>query len=327
VNEIIIHPIYALAAEWCEAPFDLTLLPFDVCDGIAIEDVSELFSEKTFSWVGDGLGRGDQEILSGVRHALVRRQEIENDHIVVGPHGSQKAEPIEAVMACLRIVRPMRERLGIMRGEVRRDGTLNIKRFGVPYNVINVPDVEKLFTFRTQDAMLLRMLAPRMLRATSGAYWKVRMATEFYQLGHFQQLHWKSRIFSRCSAIEAVFSSKSRRGSGIVKDRIKAFLGEHTCIYDQGDIPSYHPQARDITIGSILDYIYEVRNCLAHGDKLPDYLFGTILRQGIAGPLNVIAVVDEAVSFIARKSIQRILADDLLEEFRDSDSADRYFDA
>ncbi len=228
-------------------------------------------------------------------------------------------------MACLRIIRPMREKLGLMRGELLRDGSLNIKRFGNPYNIINVPDVEKLFAFRTEDALLLRKIAPQMIRASRGEYWKFRMAVEFYQTGHFQQLHWKPRIFFRCSAIEALFSSNKKQGSQVVKSRVNLFLGENTCIYDVGDIPRYLPQATEITVGSMLDLVYKVRNCVAHGDKIPDELFKTILKRGVNDPLNAVAVIDEAVSFIVRKSLQRILVDDLLEHFNDSGSVDAYF--
>jgi hypothetical protein len=328
MNEIVIHPIYELEGEWGDhPPFDLKLLPFEIYDSVFIEDVSSLFHEKTFSWVGDGLSRNDLETLSSVRYALVRRQQIASDSIVISKAENSDIEPVEVIMACLRIIRPMREKLGLMRGELLQDGSLNVKQFGHPYNVINVPDVEKLFSFRTQDAMLLREIAPSMIRASKGEYWKFRMAIEFYQTGHFQQLSYKPRVFFRCSAIEALFSSKAKtkQGSGVVKGRVNKFLGANTCIYDPGDIPPYFPQATEITVGSILDRIYEVRNCIAHGDKIPDELFRKILRQGVNDRLNIVAVVDEAVSFIVRKSLQRILVDDLLEHFRDSDSVDAYF--
>jgi len=324
MSQIIIHPIYNLANGWDDGSFDLNLLPFELCKGIAIEDVSHLFSKDTFSWVSGELSRGDCETLSSVRYALVRRPggNIQGPD---APEGESRFEPIEAMMACLRIIRPMRERLGIMRGEINSDGSLNIKRFGLPYNVLSVPDVEKLFSFRTQDALELRAISPVMLKAMEGEYWKIRMAVEFYQLGHFQHLHWKSRVFSRCSAIEAIFSSKRHKGSGVVKQRIGEFLGLDTCIYEPGDIPSYRPQATEVTIGKMLEYIYDVRNCLAHGDKLPDQLFKEILREGVSGELNIIAVVDESVSFIVRKSLRKIFGEDLIEHFKDSDSADKYF--
>jgi hypothetical protein len=328
MNEIVIHPIYALEGDWRDyPPFDLKLLPFEICNGVFIEDVSSLFREETFSWVGDGLSRTDRKTLSSVKYALVRRRQIANDAVAINEAENLDSEPVEIIMACLRIIRPMREKLGLMRGELLRDGTLNVKRFGQPYNVVNVPDVEKLFSFRTQDAMLLRKIAPSMIRGSKGEYWKFRMAIEFYQAGHFQQLSYKPRVFFRCSAIEALFSSraKTKQGSGVVKSRVNKFVGANTCIYDAGDIPSYLPQANEITVGSILDQIYEIRNCIAHGDKIPDEFFKTILRRGVNDRLNVVAVADEAVSFIVRKSLQRILVDDLLEHFKDSDSVDAYF--
>ncbi len=67
MNEIVIHPIYELEAEWGDhSPFDVSLLPFQICNEISIEDVSSLFHDEMFSWVGDELSRRDRETLTSV---------------------------------------------------------------------------------------------------------------------------------------------------------------------------------------------------------------------------------------------------------------------
>jgi hypothetical protein len=326
MEAIVIHPIYALQPDWFEIPpFDMSILPLQVSEGVTLEDVSSLFAEDTFAHMKGYMSKRDLETLGSVKYALVRRFERENDAIVISEQRTPPFEPVEALMACLRIVRPMRENLGLMSGFVRSDGSLDLRRFKSPYNVSEVPEVEKLYALRTEDALLLKELAPTFLKAMRGEYWKVRMAVEFFQAGFFQTSYWKARFIFRCSAIDAIYSSQKHIRSITQKSRIKQFLGSKTCIYEVSDIPSSFQQAPDITIKKVLEPIYEVRNCIAHGDRIPDEFRLKTWRQGLNEPLNVLSVLDEAVSIITRKSILKILEHNLIEHFRSSDTADAFF--
>jgi len=114
------------------------------------------------------------------KHALVRRFQKENDYIVIAEKGSVPViEPVEVLMALLRIIRPMREKLGLMNGFVHSDGSIDLRGFKSPYDISEVPEVEKLYALRTEDALLLKELAPTFLKAMRGDYWKIRMAVEF----------------------------------------------------------------------------------------------------------------------------------------------------
>lgn len=325
MTELIIHPIYALTSLCDENPFDLTLLPFEICEGVYVEDLSSLITERTFSWVRNEMGRRELEQLSNIKFALVRRQESSSSYIIVRDGGDLLIEPVEVVMACLRLIRPMRENLGLMRGELLSDGTLNVKQFKHPYHIMNVPEVEKLFSFRTEDALRLRALSPVMLEAMRGDFWKFRMAAQFYQAGYFQDSFWKTRFFLRCSAIEALYNSEIYRRSAVSKQRIAEFLGKDTCIYEDGDIPSYLQQAKDITIGKVLEPLYEIRHAIAHGNKIPEAMFRTTWRAGVNGRVNVVSVLDEAAGFIVRKSLCKVMADGLVEHFIDSATVDNFF--
>ncbi|ADW70080.1 hypothetical protein AciX9_3060 [Granulicella tundricola MP5ACTX9] len=179
-------------------------------------------------------------------------------------------------MACLRLIRPMREYLGLFKGHLRDDGTIDIQSFSSPYSVEEVSEVEKLFTVRTVDALRLREIAPYFIEARRNKRWKILMAVEFYQAGFFQTNYWKARYALRCSSIEAVFGSTKHRKARVTKDRILKFLGGDTRIYEPGDIPDYLQQATDITVGSVLEELFDVRNCIAHGDRIPDRFFAGI---------------------------------------------------
>ena len=61
----------------------------------------------------------------------------------------------------------------------------------------------------------------------------------------------------------------------------------------------------------------EVRNCIAHGDKIPDrYFTPGGGRPTLNGPVNFLTVLDDSLSFIIRESLLRILRDNLVENFK-----------
>jgi len=153
------------------------------------------------------------------------------------------------------------------------------------------------------------------------------MAVEFHETGYFLPL-WKGRYILWCSAIESLYTSESfqHRGSLVAKERINWFLGAATSIYLPRDIPNFMPQA-NISLDSIAGDLYDIRNLIAHGSKIPDSYFQRKMRQGMSGDLSVLDVVQEAASFIVRQSLLRILQKKLLADFADSQSAERYFRA
>jgi hypothetical protein len=75
-----------------------------------------------------------------------------------------------------------------------------------------------------------------------------------------------------------------------------------------------------------VDDLYEVRNFIAHGDRIPDRIFQDTLRDGFSGRVTVFQVLFETQSFIIRKSLLKILHDDLLNHFADAAPAEAYFE-
>jgi len=237
---------------------------------------------------------------------------------------------LKMLAACLRLIRPMRINALLMYGRIRdEDGSFDVRGFDIPpLHLIEVPDVQKHFKLRNQDANDLKAYAPDFLNAMRGEFWKFRMAVQFYELGHFQALDWKARYLLWCSAIESIYTSHSweHQGSLVATSRIKWFLGAGTFIYAPGDISDLldDPQIR---IDQIVDDLYEMRNFLAHGDKIPDSFFTTNLRMGFNGPIQKREVLLEAASFIVRASLLKILRDGLLDHFADAVRAKAFFGA
>lgn len=318
-----LYPIYWLSGEIDDQQFDLTKLPFDVTENVSIEAVWQRFRDHAFDLGKERLGTGILEELERVRYALVHRYEADEQ-------SSRDSEIlIRQIAACLRLIRPMRQSALLMRGEVRDDGTFDVTGYDVPpLHLIEVPDVQKLFKLRDQDADHLRDYAPAFLQGMRGQFWKFRMAVQFHDLGHFQALDWKARYLLWCSAIESIYTSHSseHKGSLVAPSRIKWFLGENTSIYPPGDIPSLL-QDPHLTIRQVVHDLYKMRNFIAHGDKVPDSFFQDVLRHGINGDVVKAEVLMEAASFIVRTSLLKILRDGLLNHFANAVAADAYFGA
>jgi hypothetical protein len=327
VNKATLYPIYWLAdGDPYEEPFDRSRLPFQIVDDVTIEDVSKMFDSATFKLFQTHLGRYDMEALRRVQYAIVHRYQMDGADRGISDRESETI--VRSVAACLRLIRPMRQGASLIQGEIRQDGSIDVQHFEEPVNLLEVPEVQKLFCLRNCDTELLREVAADFLHAVRDEFWKFRMAVDFHEVGHFQDSYWKIRYLLWCSAMESIFTSNNRehQGSVVAKERIKWFLGAGTSIYDPRDIPYFVAQP-NITVGDILDETYEVRNYVAHGDRIPDDYFTRMLRQGLDGALPVVVVLTEAVSFIIRKSLLRILQEGLLEHFASAQTAEAYFGA
>src|SRR5205823_5056826 len=190
-HKLTLYPIYALARAHEDYPFDLQLLPYQIITDVALEDVTPLFNEDTWRWVGNALGQRDIDELRNVRHALVHRYEIP-EHVHGGEADANSIKLMHNLAALVRLIRPMRQIASVMQGELREDNTLNVDHFEHPIDLLEVPQVQKLFHLRNQDAQALRDLAPEFLRAMADEFWKFRMAVEFHEAGHFQGWYWKA---------------------------------------------------------------------------------------------------------------------------------------
>jgi hypothetical protein len=325
-----LYAIYAVARNWQtggadDEDFDTSSLPIEIADGAKIEDVSALVREDTFAFVKADMGTSAVENLQGVHYAIIHRYESQP---IIDEFGQRQSSEtlVRNLAACLRLIRPMRQFAQGMHGNVRGDGTLDVMGFDHPIDLLETPENQKLFTLRNRDAAELRYYAPEFLKMMQGSFWKSKMATQFHELGHFQHWDWKARYLLWASAIESIYTSHHRehKGSLVAKERIKWFLGENTSIYPSGELSSLL-QDPTIRVGQVVEELYNVRNFIAHGDRIPDRYFKETLRDGINGRVNLISVLFEAASFIIRYSLLKILRDGLLPQFAEAAHAEAYF--
>ncbi len=321
--EFAFVPLHSLGHRGFGERFDLARLPFRIADGLTIEDVEPCLPGDAFTLWKSMLGESTFEKVERVKHAIVHRYN-ESD-------GETDRGLTTLATSCLRLIRPMRQGvLSVVRGTIGEDGSFNVRGFELTERLSGVEVVEahKLSTLRVVDAEGLCALLPEFIRAIEGEFWKFRMAAQFHDLGFFQSYNWKPKFLLWASAIESIFTSHSRdhQGTRVATERIKWFLGERTRIYPPAERWEAIPDC-PLTIGDLLDDLYELRNFVAHGDKVPDSFFHTYPRTGVNGGVCKVEVLLEAASFIIRASLVKILRDGLLDHFADAAPAEAFFSA
>ena len=318
--KVCAYPIYALATGWQGPAFKYSLLPLRITDKVTLEDFSPYLHPDTFRGLDALYSKRQIESLKSLRYALVLRI----DESVNAPDSALLEEHLVQIMACLRLIRPTREELGPLKGNLTAKG-LELTELSNPFELHTLSEPEKLAAVTTEDVKRLQQIASTMLLAMNGECWKFRMAVHFFTDGYFMHANHKSRFFLRCTALEALFSSKRHRGSAVLKARVLAFLGEHIQFYESSELPVLAPQSPAVRLPQVLAELSKARNTIAHGDKLDGSFFTEPWREGVNGPIMKLQVLDEAVTSLVRQSLLKILEDNLLEHFRSSDTADSYF--
>jgi len=322
ITKLTFHEIHSLGTSL--HPEKVTLpLPFEVMQDVVIEDVSSLLTDKTLDWVSKELGTYLTDMLKSVRYALVHRYPC--DSTTRGTPDEQESEKlVNRLVELIHIIRPMRQNTSVIRGQ-QSGADFWVVGLHTP-NQLEVPEVQKLFHLRNEDLLLLKQTAALFNQAMQGPAMKFRTSVAYHSVGR-QITHGNAKFLLWCSALEALFTSNGveHKGSLVATERIKWFLGPKTLIYEKGDIPDYISSQPNLTIADVVGNIYKVRNFIAHGDVVPREYFKTILREGVSGDVVAIEVLGEALSFIVRKSLLRILQDGLLNHFKNASTSEAYF--
>jgi hypothetical protein len=283
---------------------------------VEVADVSELLPPSMFEFLEAEVGRHQMRFFSGrTKHAFVHRYE-EHPEAPTYEESAKIAkrndELLNEVFACSRIVRPTR-RLGHVTGYLNPDRTVNQRQTNFPDSALDVPEALELFAFRNRDLESLRTLIGTFLKTIHGEFWPFRMAMQYYYMG-YEMNDWKGRYLCwGSSALHALYSPNSDK---LIR-RIKGFLGKDTLIYPREDHLEFEFLPPDPTsVGDVIEDINIVRNCIAHGERIPDRYFAADSgRRSLNGQVNYISVLDDALAFIVRETLRRILAENLLDGF------------
>jgi len=329
-TKINLYAVYGITHPWEDEPFDESALPAQILPNVTIENVASMFTKNSFDLFAGSLSPNDLKSLRAVKYAVVERFRKPSFH----GEEEQKfdiGQTVYNLAACLRLIRPMRQFSMRIHGVLKADGKLDVGGFDHPVHLMEVPAIQKDFRLRNRDIQEFQTVASQFQNAMAGEYWKFRMPLSLHEAAHFIDNQWKARMSLMCSAIEAIYTSQTpdrqHSGSKVAKARIKWFLGEGTSIYAPGDVQSFNRGGKEPTLADVLDDLYTVRNCIAHGDRVPDKYFSGYWSGSPydSAQTNFISVLEEAASFIVRASLLRILKDKLLLHFKGSPESQAYF--
>jgi hypothetical protein len=314
--------------------FDPSILPFEVIDHLNVEDVSRFIAEDEFSLYRDALGMYSHGRFEKIKYVLVHRYpeyEIDPATGTLKSGREQSRTLVGNAMACLRLLRPAMQHLQFFEGEVNEDGQFCRIAFRTPLDSVMNPVSHRTLSFRTADAKNLRLYLPLFLEAMNGQYWKFRMAAQLHESGCFQDNDLRAKFFLWTTAVESLFTTQSDRGNNsgslVATERIKFFLGSKTSIYPPDELASVYVDPH-LCIEDVVKELYCLRNHIAHGDRIPEYYFEQGGRQDILkGEISRFDMLLEAVSFIIRHSLLKILKENLLGTFANASHSDIYFKA
>lgn len=314
--------------------FDASILPLALNDGATIEDVSSKIHDDEFEFLRGHLSDDSMKELRRIKIAIVHRapdREADgNGGVIFSDELLKRSENIVAENAALlRLIRPTYQKALMISGRIRHDEGFSTRHLNDPLTFVDAPENQKYFAVRTSDVRDLVYYGAMFRKSMHDPNWKFRMAVQMHEAGHFQNTEWKARYLLWSAAIQALFTSKGlnwqqHSGSLVVGERIKYLLGPKTQIYSAGELPSNLPNP-NITLEEIIGEISCLRNHLAHGDRVPAYYFDAKGRDGFNGPVPRVMLLIEAISFLVRRSILKIMKDGIASYFRDDPSLEGYY--
>jgi hypothetical protein len=297
---------------------------------LSIKDVSHLLDDETFILVEKCLSQDDVKKMRSIKYAIVHEYEAYGSGAIRVDDSQTPDERSEYLTrmaaACLTIIRPMRQRAMLVQGEIDEKGHLSLNHFEHPIE-LETPMLHRLFHLRSGDAEELRELLPMFMEAYEKDIEKFKMAVEFYWTGHYNYQFPKPRFLLWVAALEAIYTSQlpEHKGKLVATERIKFFLGEKTPIYTKRDMP-VNSQLPAYTVTDVVDDIYNVRNCIAHGERIPDKYFAKYRRRHLGGELvESMDVLYESLSFLVRATLIKILRQKVLGEFENGHSSAAFF--
>ncbi len=299
LDKITLYPIHGIAGNFGDDfPFDVSVLPASILPDVTLEKIPPgLLTPEIFGIFREHISAKTIESFTGIHYALVHR--FRGD-FGTGEVETQSMFLVRTLSALLRIIRPMRQRFFAIQGTVKPDGKLEVGPFDHPEDYVELPEAHKLFYLRNQDLRTFQRLAGSFLRVMNEEYWPIRLAVQFHDLGYYTfQRYWKLSWFSWIAGIESLCTETDDEHTGqlLIKERLKRLIGADTPVYEQGDVPSFLTQPEQ-TVAGVVDPIYELRNYVMHGQRVPEAFYIQDGREGLDGPLRRVEELCRSVELL-----------------------------
>jgi len=271
--------------------------------GVFLEDISEFLAPRNFELWKENLSENQRTQLTTAKVALIHRFES-TGHI--GKEEQESKSLLDAVTACLRIVRPTSARFQTIQLKFLADGNVDVFRFTHPHdNPPNVPQSDTLNTIRKQDVERLQTVIHKFLDLAEDGPENVVRAARYFLVGYSEINEPIAQILMWAAGIEAMLLRGAPFESPGMLPRLFDSIDPQWNIYEDSGIEEF--TSATVRVGDVAADVFDFRNRLMHGGWIPDEWAGKASRPALSGSIEYADMLREACAAILRKLLMNWL--------------------
>lgn len=290
----------------------MTIVPLHHCDpnlrvparinpDTTAESVRGLLRPQVFDLWRDYISKRDRDDLASMSIGLVHR--FLSQEYLHGKLEEDSSDLAYKAFLLLRLVKPTRSRFSRVQLALK-EGQPDVFSFTAPGPTIpNTPNLETFNRINDNNLSQLSNLLPRFLKFATSAPWHLTRAVRFFEAGYSQISDPLLQFIAWTTAIESFFSEdKAPLSMEELADRIGGRIDGAADIHSDVDVDLLAYPLKPVPIESLLPDIFEARNCVVHGVRIPP----SFDERGSTSPatgeeVHYMDVLREGASFLLRK--------------------------
>jgi hypothetical protein len=298
----------------------MTIVPLYCCDrdlmvparinaDTTAESVRGLLQPQVFDLWRDYISKRDREDLASVSIGLVHR--FLSQEYVRSKLEADSSDLAYKAFLLLRLIKPTRSRFSRIQLTLK-EGQPDVFSFTQPELAIpNTPNLETFNTINDRDVLQLSDLLPRFLKFADLAPWHLTRAVRFFEAGYSQISDPLLQFMAWTTAIESFFSEdKAPLSQEELAGKIRGRIDGATDIYSDVDVNVLAYPLKPVPLNSLLPDIFEARNCVVHGMRIPT----SFDERGTTSPatgekVHYVDVLREGASFVLRKLLLKAIGE------------------
>jgi hypothetical protein len=298
----------------------MTIVPLYHCDpelsvparinlDTTAESVRGLLRPEVFDLWRDYISKRDRDDLASMRIGLVHRF-LSQEYVHSKPEADSSDLAYKAFLL-LRLIKPTRSRFSRIQLALK-EGQPDVFSFTQPGPTIpNTPNLETFNRINDSNVSQLSNLLPRFLKFADSAPWHLTRAARFFEAGYSQISDPLLQFTAWTTAIESFFSEdKAPLSKEELADKIRCRIDGATDIHSDVDVNLLAYPLKPVPLNSLLPDIFEARNCVVHGVRIPP----SFDERGSTSPatgemVHYVDVLREGASFLLRKLLLKAIGE------------------
>lgn len=301
-------------------------LPFNLGRGFVIQDLSQSLSQVDVAIWNQYISPEEQKQIKGETLCLEHRYQITPE---IGEDEKQSERLLQYVAAHLRFLVPNKTNAEYILCVELKSGLLEPFSFTPDSYPLFLEDCEKLCSeigVQHLEALKAEMSWIVQFRKNWREFYPLFLSLLFSEKAYREETN-EVRHLLRVMALEALVSSDTVFGKNALINRLGKLIGTSTDLYAQYRT-ELQPSLPQLIFGNVIADVCELRNKVAHGDKLPAAWLKRDRRRGELGGSYSLSYADElreAVTSMVSLAWKKIINDGLQSTFGDKAKMEAYF--